>query len=117
MGINTILPVNLVDFSVSKKENVAEIKCNATLDRESSFEILHSSHAVDFSTTDVIHEPTGSNGILNHYSFIDQSPVNDINYDRIAYSEANGVKLFTKIKTISFGVSSSLKLYPNPVTG
>ncbi|PVD51873.1 hypothetical protein DC498_12550 [Terrimonas sp.] len=116
MGVNSILPINLVSFSVSKKENSAVISWDAALDKESKFEIQRSNDGISFSTIGSKHELTGSNGIVNHYSFVDQSPVNGINYYRIAYSEANGGRLFTRIEAISFGASSRLKVYPNPVT-
>src|SRR5690606_36087956 len=68
-GPNSILPIRMNDFSAAKKGNSTEIKWEATLDRESHFEIQRSSDGSNFITIGSIHEPSGSNGISNHYSF------------------------------------------------
>lgn len=115
-GPNSILPIRMNDFSATKKGNSTEIKWEATLDRESHFEIQRSSDGSNFITIGSIHEPSGSNGISNHYSFTDESPLQGVNYYRVAYTETGGDRLFTKIVAVSFSTSSRIKIYPNPVT-
>lgn len=115
-GPNSILPINMIDFTAAKKDDNTEIRWEATLDRESRFEIQRSGDGSNFATIGAIFEPSGSNGISNHYSFTDESPLQGVNYYRIAYTETGGARLFTKIVAVSFGYSSRIKIYPNPVT-
>lgn len=115
-GTNNTLPINMIDFSAMQKDGNTEIKWEATLDRESNFEIQRSGDGSNFATIGSIHEPSGSNGISNHYSFTDESPLEGVNYYRIAYTETGGNRLFTKIVAVSFSNSSRIKIYPNPDT-
>lgn len=115
-GPNSILPIHMNSFTAIKKANNTEINWEASLDRESYFEIQRSGDGANFATIGSIHESTGSNGISNHYTFTDESPLDGVNYYRIAYTETGGARLFTKIVAVSFAQSSRIKIYPNPVT-
>lgn len=116
-GSNSILPIQLNDFSAQKKENSVMLSWNASMDAESRFNIQRSANGADFTNIGKLYYPTGTNGISNSYGYLDESPLAGVNYYRLEYTETGEKTLYSDVLSVRFAEKRSFNISPNPVTG
>ncbi len=116
-GLNTILPIILSDFSVVKMEKSVQLLWNASMDTESRFNIQRSGNGVEFTTIGSLYYPTGTNGIVNKYNYVDEAPLEGANFYRLEYTETGGATLYSDIVSVRFAEQRNFLVAPNPVVG
>lgn len=108
--LTSSLPVNLVDFSVSK--NNSEIQLNWTTvseDNNSHFEIYRAGTDGKFNFLATI--PTKSNIGINSYDCKDLNPLSGINYYFLRQVDKDGVYKDYGIKSIDFDINKNKAFY------
>ncbi|HEX5025466.1 MAG TPA: discoidin domain-containing protein [Agriterribacter sp.] len=116
-GLNTILPIILSDFSVVKKDKSVQLLWNASMDTESRFNIQRSANGIDFTTIGSLYYPTGTNGLVNKYNYVDETPLEGANFYRLEYTETGGATLYSDIVSVRFAEQRNFLVAPNPVVG
>lgn len=113
------LPVELVDFQVSVKDNDKVIITWLTASEKNSdyFAIERSDDAKDWNIIGSI-EAAGETTATNTYDFIDESPANGVNYYRLKQVDFDGEVFFSMIKNVNLRVlpNTIFSVYPNPAT-
>jgi len=113
-----VLPVTVSSVSaVLQNNNVAvewkvENELNIT-----KYEVQKSVTGSDFSTTGVV-AATGNNNLHNTYNWTDVTAAQGTNFYRIKIYDRSGVTKYSSIVKVVTGktVTSSMGIYPNPVT-
>ena len=78
-----------------------------------NYKLEHSINGVDFTELTNVFASTS-----NSYNFIDASPLEGINYYRIKATDVSGKITYSTVVNVQFSATnSSLKVFPNPVTG
>lgn len=111
----TVLPVNLVDFKVSKESSAAKLQWQtATETNNKGFEIYRSGDDKQFLKIGQV-AAKGSNSV---YTFNDKQPLNGSNYYKLIQVDNDGTQHDMGVKTLSFALNvSDVKIYPNPTIG
>ena len=114
------LPVTLVSFSVRKEGSSAKgisVLNWATTEETNSdrFEIERSSDARGWINIG-IKASHGESASLKRYDFIDNAPVEGINYYRLKMVDKDGTFAYSSIQRAQFDVSGLLAAYPNPAS-
>jgi hypothetical protein len=117
LGPNAILPIKLTDFAAVKKGKTVQLLWNAAMDAESRFNIQRSGDGVNFTTIGTLYYPTGTNGISNSYTYVDESPLAGINFYRLAYTETGEKTLYSDVLSVRFAEERNFIVSPNPVVG
>ena len=119
-GINysyttTVLPVNFISFSAKSYATNNELLWTTSEEINIDYyEIMRASDAVNFKSIGSVK----SNNFLNTnvYSFIDDTPLNNINYYRITIVEKDGSRKYSSIiRVTSNKKNNQLIIFPNPV--
>ncbi|ADY52418.1 hypothetical protein Pedsa_1864 [Pseudopedobacter saltans DSM 12145] len=115
-NLDGTLPVSLSDFTASIKngKNTLVWKTQSESNND-KFEVQRSGDGQNFEIIGSIAskaESGNSNSVLN-YQFIDESPLNGINYYRLKQVDKNGEFKLYDVKFIKSGLSK-VYVYPNP---
>lgn len=107
----SILPVNLIDFNVTKPQNAVGYNINWSTNSESNvdyYEVERGVNGHDFSS---INKQYASNILSrqNFYSFLD-NPVSSTNYYRLKMVSGGGVVTYSKIVSVSFKAPQAIEL-------
>jgi hypothetical protein len=108
------LPLKLLSFDVIKQNNTALLKWST--ENEINFDkfiVERSINSVNYVTTGNVNANNQSG--LNNYSFVDEQPVQAINYYRLKIIDKDNSFVYSPIRTIKFGNGDGLLIYPNPV--
>ncbi len=109
------LPVQLGSFTVKASNN------KVLLDWTTFTELNNKGFAIERSKDGSIFEQIGfvngkgNNNTLNQYQYIDNSPLQGINYYRLKQIDLDGATTYSDIKSVVFNNKLSVTLYPNPV--
>ncbi len=114
-----ILPVRLISFEVSKRDNYTVLNWETASETNNShFEVEHAQDAVNFT---VLGKVKGNDTTEEdqRYSFIHHTPAPGINYYRLKQVDYDGVFEYSVIRSIiwSSPAGEHFKAYPNPVEG
>jgi Secretion system C-terminal sorting domain len=113
-SINNILPVQFIDWTLSKQNRSALLTWQITDDREvDNYSIERSADGISFVGIGTVRSVKTSGD--RSYQFTDVLPLTGWNYYRIKAYNTSEYK-FTNVKRIQFEDKSSWTLYPNPVT-
>lgn len=110
---SAMLPLNIISFNASAKNNKAEIKWTVTEENTASkYVIERSSDNVHFkAVVTVVAEMKGT------YSVVDNSPAAGTNSYRMGVEELNGKITYSAIRQISFADAvAKVTCFPNPAT-
>lgn len=113
LATSAMLPLNIVSFNASAKNNKAQINWNVTEENTASkYTIERSSDNVHFKSIAIVAaEMKGS------YSVVDEAPGAGTNYYRLRVEEVNGKISNSSIRQISFADAvAKVKCFPNPAT-
>lgn len=106
------LPIELTSFTAKEKNNVIQLNWQtATEINNSHFEIQHSEDGHTFEILDIV-EGAGTTAETQNYSFIDESPLDGINYYRLKQVDYDGAFAYSKIEAVETGTTEDWKLYP-----
>ncbi len=111
-----LLPIKLIDFSVSKTMSGAALKWLTASETDNDFfEIERSTDGKDFISLGRI-KGSGNSVQLTSYSFLDQKTISGVNYYRLKQTDFNGEYSYSSIITINFNLSEQTAIvFPNPV--
>ncbi len=110
---NIVLPVTLLSFTASKKDDDALIEWATSHEKAlKNFELLRSKDGVNFSTIATF-EPQGLEGNKAFYNHTDKKP-SGLNYYRIKANDTDGKFQLSKIQSVDFAQILRGSVYPNP---
>ena len=112
------LPISLITFDITKTEDEQALLKWSTASEVNNdyFEIENSVDGQQWQFVSKI-SGKGNTTTSQHYSFIDQKPLNGLSYYRIKQIDFDGQMSYTPVKSISFDkYHKSLRITPNPVT-
>jgi len=111
-----VLPIELMDFSAVKKDAVVLLEWSTASEINNQyFELERSIDGIDFHTIKKMNGAGNSNSILE-YSYIDDSPLNGVNYYRLKQTDFDGEFSFSNIRAVRME-SGEISIYPNPTSG
>ncbi len=118
-NISGILPLTLVNFSVTKQNNVAQLAWQTSSEISTShFNIQRSTNGIDFSTVGSV------NAAITSVSRHDYTYPDDISslatgkvYYRLQIVDNDGKFTYSKIVYITLVNSLQIRIYPNPAHG
>lgn len=112
----SVLPVEWLHFSAkAQNKNVLLAWQVAEETNTSHYEVQASETG---QTWETIGEVVAKNNATMAYTFLDEHPVEGINYYRIREVEHQGSYSFSKIESVYFGnAGQPIYVYPNPTTG
>lgn len=111
------LPVTLITFTAEEKGEEVIVKWTSTNEMNSNYyEVERSSDAVKFSPIGHI-SSQGKKGGENHYSVIDPTPVEGINFYRLKQVDKDGKVMYSSVISVNRMKSAicQIAIYPNPV--
>ncbi len=109
------LPVELHDFTVTKRNDKAEIKWSTSSEINNDyFTIERSSDGKEFESIGKI-AGNGTSFDLNDYTFVDRQPLEGRNYYRLKQLDFNGVYEYLGIRTVEFETFGKINIFPNPL--
>lgn len=109
------LPLQLIDFNVTKQNETALLKWVTTNETNTShFEAEHSIDGANWTSIGAIRSRNTAGN--NNYSFTHTNPVKSINYYRLKQVDADGRYQYLPVRRVIFGKNASLLVYPNPAT-
>jgi hypothetical protein len=111
---NTILPLNIVSFTVNYQEPIANIKWDVTNELQAShYEVEMSLNGVDFTQIQKVNAKNiGSSSYAHPYSLANQSA--GTFYFRIKQVDKDNKVYYTNIATVKISKSNPLTVSPNP---
>ena len=117
IGDAALLPVELKNIKVSKKNAAAQLSWQtATENNNSHFDIERSNDGVKFSKLNAV-KGNGTTNVVQDYTFTDDAPLKNINYYRLRQVDFDGKETISKTVSINFDGKgqSKAKVYPTLV--
>ncbi len=112
---NTITPLHLLSFGVTKIANNAKVTWTTTNeDNVQHFEIERSNDVQNFIKVGQVNAT--NNAAFNQYNFLDYTPIISTVFYRLKTIDNNGQFYYSKIVKLNFKENYLLKIFPNPVT-
>ncbi|RYE21208.1 MAG: T9SS type A sorting domain-containing protein, partial [Sphingobacteriales bacterium] len=112
------LPVKLLDFTATKTTSSSTSLNWVTSVEQNNrgFAIQHSADGISWQRLAFVNSKAlyGNSNNRLYYSFLHAQPVNGINYYRLQQTDADGRYENSDTRTLNFGITASLKVYPNP---
>jgi hypothetical protein len=109
------LPVELLSFTVTKDNMVAVLDwATATEMNNNYFDVQHSVDGVTFSRIDRVYSKNGNSTSLQTYQTTHNEPAKGVNYYRLKQVDFDGTFEFSDIRSVVFGNTGGLTIYPNP---
>ena len=111
------LPVELVDFGAKAEgEKVRLYWTTANEQNNSHFTVQRAQIGVLFEDLGRVEATTTPTG-LNHYSFVDQAPLDGVNYYRLRQSDYDGSTAYSGVVAVKMQRKQQAYLAPNPAGG
>ncbi|MEL6867508.1 MAG: T9SS type A sorting domain-containing protein, partial [Bacteroidota bacterium] len=110
-------PVELNEFFAQQNHDRKEAILNWTTESEinaSFFELERSTDAANFVLVDQI-AAKGNSLTSQQYQYIDTAPAKGQNYYRLISIDEDGMRQYSRLKSVMIDVPYALSLYPNPV--
>ncbi|MFK7946158.1 MAG: lamin tail domain-containing protein [Saprospiraceae bacterium] len=117
-ALSAALPVELLHFN-AKPQNQTTILTWSTASEENNayFDVQRSTDGINFETIGQV-EGAGTTYDVQEYSFIDESPVNGLNYYRLHQVDFDGQFENHKVVSVMMnGEQNNVQVYPNPTRG
>jgi uncharacterized protein YjhX (UPF0386 family) len=98
--VNGNLPITLTDFYLINDQSSIKVKFSTLSEINNDyFNIEHSADGIEFEAIGEINGTGNSNSRIN-YEFIDENPLENINYYRLKQTDFDGQYAYSDIKTI-----------------
>ncbi len=114
--INTcgILPVTLLSFTAHKQNNTTMLQWQTTNEINNSYFSVERSPDLKLFTL-ISNKPATNNPLRSNYSFVDNLPLNDLNYYRLKQVDKDGKFTYSNVVSVDFAKNSTLfTISPNP---
>ena len=114
--ISTPLPTELISFNVYNiDDKKVEIEWQtATEINNDYFSIERSKNNLEWELITEVNG-AGNSSVLLNYTYLDNTPYENISYYRLKQTDFNGTYSYSKIKTVNIkGNKNSIIIYPNP---
>ena len=114
--IETPLPIELMSFDIRKTGTTAIASWTTLTELNNDFfEIERSNNGKEFFSISGKIEGAGTNFTDNHYNWVDQNPLDGLNYYRLMQVDYDGKYTFSGVRSIYFEDSQShINVFPNP---
>ncbi len=112
------LPVELVSFNASDKNNTVALdwKTASEIDND-FFSVERSSNGVDFFEIGQV-AGNGTTNELQRYDYVDKSPLNGVSYYRLRQVDFDGAFEYSPVASVNISLASfAFNVYPNPIEG
>ena len=110
------VPVKLLSFNATAQNKHVIINWSATNEINSKYyDVERSQDGRLFSTIATVNDK-GNTGVVNHYSIVDDQPLDGVCYYRLKQVDVDGKFEYSIIKTVRFSKVKQLNIYPNPAT-
>jgi hypothetical protein len=110
------LPVKLIAFTLQNENELALLQWRTAEEINSNrFEIEHSSDAVTWLKIGEV-TSMGNSREFTDYKFVDDLPVNGLNYYRLKMVDDDATFAYSKIESLHLNLASFTVLYPNPAS-
>lgn len=112
----TLLPVSLISFSAQKQNNTTLINW------QTAYEVNNNYFSIERSSDTKLFYSIGHKRALNNinkadYFFIDNKPLNGLNYYRLKQFDIDGKFTYSKIVSVDFSNNlATFAVYPNPTS-
>lgn len=111
------LPVRLVNFTAIQMAKQVQLQWVATNEINFSYyDVEHSINGKDFISIGKV-QASNMVSVNKTYQLMHTNPVVGKNYYRLKMVDDNGRFLYSTIKTVLFGASAAMQVYPNPFFG
>lgn len=112
----SVLPVTLVDFVATQRENDVVLTWSTSFEANSNFfEIQHSTDGKNWRALGEV-KSNGDSKIERTYSYVHQRPLAAEHYYRLRMVDNDGSYAFSRIRNIRVGNNLAIAFHPNPVT-
>lgn len=115
---NNVLPVQLLYFTVTKKETRTLLEWSTAAEYQNrGFDVERSSDGVQFEDIGFV-DGAGNSNYVHTYSMYDNAPLPGRSYYRLRQTDTDGRVTYSKIVSVEFILPGNLvQLLPNPTTG
>ncbi|MDQ8005741.1 MAG: LamG-like jellyroll fold domain-containing protein [Pedobacter sp.] len=111
---NNVLPVNLISFTAKAHNNSVALTWETGSETNNRhFVIKRSLDGINFSTLNTV-PAKSANGAT--YQFTDNNPAAGTNYYQLLQVDLDGTPKDLGIKSVSFALQNTVKVFPNPTT-
>ena len=107
------LPIELLNFNVSVKENVRLEWQTASEINNDYFTIERSENGTDWQEIDRL-DGAGNSASKQDYFLIDEQPIIGYNYYRLKQTDFDGAFEYSEIISVKINEVSNLQIFPNP---
>ncbi len=112
-GIST-LPVELTQFSGKEVGNAILLEWQTASEHQNKQFVVERMSPLGVFTEIGRRKGKGNSLVIQNYDFLDESPLNGVNYYRIRQEDFDGQYEFSKIISIQRGDEAHYSVYPNP---
>ncbi|MBA3663873.1 MAG: T9SS type A sorting domain-containing protein [Bacteroidetes bacterium] len=121
-GCSAVLPITLLDFSATLKENKMDLLWSTATEKNNShFEVERAPDAIAFVPIQTIPSkaPNGNSSIKLDYTATDEDPINNVSYYRLKQVDYDLTPSYSKIVSVNVAKAKNIKflVYPNPNNG
>ncbi|MBK0403675.1 T9SS type A sorting domain-containing protein [Adhaeribacter sp. BT258] len=116
---NNPLPVELISFKATKKDNAAYLQWVTASEKENQgFHIQHSNNGRNFEDIGFVASQNPNSATRLQYDFLDKTTTQTgLRYYRLKQVDLNGTVSFSDIKVVNFEAQPNAPVvYPNPFT-
>ena len=113
-SIQSPLPVELISFTASKKENDVLLKWITASEKDNDYFVVE--RTADLISIEEIGKVNGfgNSSTSQHYNLLDKNPLKGLSYYRLRQVDINGDTHYSDWISIRFTSHSSFSVYPNP---
>ena len=115
LSVNSILPVELKEFSVVKNGKRAELNWITAFERNNEeFEVQRSTNKENYTVVTTVRGQGNSEGDVAYQAF-DDNPIAGVNYYRLKQIDTDGKFEYSDVKSVEFAPEVSIDIYPSLV--
>ena len=112
------LPIELIYFVASGFHQHTNLTwATASEENFDYFEVQRAIGSIDFKPIGEIKGAGADTHNIQEYEFVDEKPLNGINYYRLKSIDLDGTFEYSPIQSIKFSFDSRFQVYPNPASG
>jgi Secretion system C-terminal sorting domain len=109
----TIIPVQLLDFKAQKENQAVKLLWSTATELNNAFyAVERSENGKSFEKIGEING-YGNSNVKRTYEFMDEKPLNTVNYYRLRQVDFDGKETVYKTVSVNFGKNTTTKVYPS----
>ena len=115
---NGVLPIELLFFEAARHEDKTNLTwATASEENFDYFEVQRAIGSIAFEVIEEIKGAGADSYTIQEYEFVDEKPLNGINYYRLKSIDLDGTFEYSPIQSVKFSFESRFRVYPNPSNG